>query len=64
MKGYLEYLELYAYFARTGERKLSQADYEAADAEWRDLGSRKAQLEPVERARLEELKAILYRDKP
>src|SRR5688500_20143003 len=45
--GYLEYLELYAYFARTGERKLSQADYEAADAEWRDLGSRKAQLEPV-----------------
>jgi hypothetical protein len=63
-KGYLEYLELYAYFARTGEHKLSQADYEAADAEWRTLGERVRTLSKVERARLEELKSLLYRDRP
>ena len=64
MKRYLEYLELYSYFARTGERRLSQQDFDAADAEWRELGERLASLSKLERARLEELKAILYRDKP
>ena len=64
MKGYLEYLELYDYFARTGEPKLSRDDFEAAAAEWRDLGARIAELGPEERARLRELKALLYRDKP
>ncbi len=63
-KGYLEYLELYTYFARTGEHKLSQVDYEAADAEWKTLGGRLATLSKLERARLEELKALLYRDRP
>jgi hypothetical protein len=63
-KGYLEYLELYAYFARTGEHKLSQGDYQAADAEWRALGERLATLSKLERGRLEELKALLYRDRP
>ena len=64
MKGYLEYLELYAYFARTGERKLSQADYEAADAEWKALAARAGKLDATEKARLEDLKAVLYRDRP
>jgi len=64
MKGYLEYLELYAYFARTGERKLSREDFELVDAEWRELGSRLEQLSKLERARLDEVKSILYRDKP
>lgn len=64
MKGYLEYLELHGYFARTGERKLSREDYEAADAEWKELGARRDKLERPERARLEDLKALLYRDRP
>lgn len=64
MKGYLEYLELYAYFARTGERKLSREDYALVDAEWKVLTERHAQLSKVEKARLSEVKAILYRDKP
>jgi hypothetical protein len=64
MKGYLEYLELYAYFARTGERKLSQQDYEAADAEWKELSARVATLTKPERLRLDEVKSVLYRDKP
>ena len=64
MKGYLEYLELCAYFSRTGERKLSREDFSLADAEWRELGGRLEQLTKLERARLEELKAILHRDRP
>jgi hypothetical protein len=63
-KGYLEYLELYGYFARTGEHRLSQADYDSADAEWKELGARHKELSKVERARLEELKSLLYRDRP
>ncbi len=38
MKGYLEYLELYGYFARSGEPKISQEAYVAADAEWKCAG--------------------------
>ncbi len=64
MKGYLEYLELHSYFARTGEGKLSQLDFQAADAEWRALAERVAELTKAERSRLEELKAVLYRDRP
>jgi hypothetical protein len=64
MKGYLEYLELYGYFARSGEPKISQEAYVAADAEWKALAARHPQLTPEERARVAELKALLYRDKP
>lgn len=64
MKGYLEYLELYIYFARTGERKLSQDDFLAADAEWKELGARHKDLDKHELMRLSELKSALYRDKP
>lgn len=64
MKGYLEYLELYAYFARTGERKLSREDFDLIDAEWKELSARFDQLSKPEKARLGEVKAILYRDKP
>ena len=64
MKGYLEYVELYAYFARTGERKLTREDFESAHAEWKELSARLAELTKVERARLSELKSLLYRDRP
>ncbi len=64
MKGYLEYLELYGYFARQGEAKLSRDDYEAFDSEWRLLSGRHPNLEDEEREHLAHLKAVLYRDKP
>jgi hypothetical protein len=64
MKGYHEYLELYGYFARAGEAKLSRADYDRADAEFVELARRLSSLTSDERTRLNELKAILFRDKP
>lgn len=64
MKGYHEYLELHGYFARAGEPKLSRVDYDRADAEFGELARRVSSLTGVERARLDELKAILFRDKP
>jgi hypothetical protein len=64
MKGYLEYLELYGYFARNGEAKISQEEFVAADGEWKGLAARHPKLSPEERARLVTLKALLYRDKP
>ena len=64
VKGYHEYLELYAYFAAPGTPKLSRADYDNLDQEYKELASRHAQLTSDERARLGELKAVLYRDKP
>ena len=64
MKGYHEYLELYTYFAVPGTPKLSRADYDALDLEFKDLASRVTKLSTDERARLAELKAVLYRDKP
>jgi hypothetical protein len=64
VKGYLEYLDLYAYFARTGERRLSKEDFESADAEWKGLAARIHELSALERARLSELKSLLYRDRP
>jgi hypothetical protein len=64
VKGYLEYLELYAYFARPGETKLSRAEYESLNAEFRGIAARYPKLSSEERARLGELKLVLYRDKP
>jgi hypothetical protein len=64
VKGYHEYLELYAYFAVPGTPKLSRADYDTLDAEYKALASRHDKLDGDERARLGEIKAVLYRDKP
>ena len=64
MKGYLEYLELYVYFAIPGAAKLSREDFVRADAEWKELSARFKQLDADELARVRELKAILFRDKP
>lgn len=64
MKGYHEYLELHGYFARAGQPKLSRADYDRADAEFAELARRVRSLASDERARLDELKAILFRDRP
>ena len=64
MKGYLEYLELYVYFAIPGAPKLSREDYDRADAEWKELAARFKTLDGDERHRVAELKTILFRDKP
>jgi hypothetical protein len=64
VKGYHEYLELYAYFARPGEAKLSRVEYDALDAEFRGIAARHPKLSGDERARLDQLKAVLFRDKP
>jgi len=64
MKGYLEYLELYSYFARLGEPKLSKEDYDQADATWKALTAKHPELSDDERAALLGLKALLFRDKP
>jgi hypothetical protein len=64
VKGYLEYLELHSYFARAGEPKLSRADYESLHAEYLQLVAKFPALDGAERARLTEIKAALFRDKP
>ena len=64
MKGYLEYLELHSYFARPGEPKLSRADFDTLVAEYRELAAKHPGLSAEERARLADLKATLFRDKP
>lgn len=64
MKAYHEYLELFSYFALPGDTRLSRADFDSLDAEFRGLASRHPKLEPAERARLSQLKAVLFRDKP
>ena len=64
MKGYHEYLELHSYFARQGEPKLSRADFDALHAEYVALATKHPALTSDERARLSELKAALFRDKP
>lgn len=64
MKGYHEYLELHAYFARPGEPKLSSAEYESLHAEYLRLAARHPALGGEERGRLGELKQVLFRDKP
>jgi hypothetical protein len=64
VKGYHEYLELYAYFALPGMPKLSRAEYDSLHAEYLALAGKHPKLSPEERARLGDLKALLYRDKP
>jgi hypothetical protein len=64
VKGYHEYLELHSYFARPGDPKLSRADYDALDAEYRQLAAKHPALDGAERARLTEVKTLLFRDKP
>jgi hypothetical protein len=64
VKGYHEYLELYAYFAVPGTPKLSRAEYDTLNAEFLELAARHPKLDGNERVRLGELKAVLYRDKP
>jgi len=64
VKGYLEYLELHSYFARPGEPKLSRAEFDALVAEYAQLAAKHPALSADERARLGDLKAVLFRDKP
>jgi hypothetical protein len=64
MKAYHEYLELHGYFALPGEPRLSRAAFDEADREYRALAARHPALDAGERARLRELKAALFRDKP
>ena len=64
MKGYHEYLELHAYFARPGQPKLTRAEYDTLHAEYVVLVGRHPALTGDERGRLIELKAALFRDKP
>lgn len=64
MKGYHEYLELHAYFARPGQAKLSRAEYDSLQAEYLQLASKHPALGADERGRLGEIKTLLFRDKP
>jgi hypothetical protein len=64
MKQYHEYLELHGYFARAGQPKLSRLEYDRADAEFTALTARLSTLAESECARVGELKALLFRDKP
>ena len=64
MKGYLEYLELHSYFAQPGQPKLSRTDFDQLAAEYVALVAKHPALTGDERARLGELKAALFRDKP
>jgi hypothetical protein len=64
VKGYHEYLELYGYFARSGEPKLSRADYDLLHAEYTALVQQHPALTADELSRLKELKQALFRDKP
>ena len=64
VKGYLEYLELHAYFARPGQPRLSRGEYDALHAEYIALAGKHPALSGDERARLGELKLALFRDKP
>jgi hypothetical protein len=64
VKGYHEYLELHSYFAPPGTPKLSRAEYDSLNAEYLVLTAKHPKLDGDERARLGELKVLLYRDKP
>jgi hypothetical protein len=64
VKGYLEYLELHAYFAHPGQPKLTRPEYDALHAEYVALAGKHPALTGAERERLSELKAALFRDKP
>lgn len=64
MKGYHEYLELHSYFARVGQPKLSRAEFDALHAEYVALAAKHPTLSGDERARLGEIKNLLFRDKP
>ena len=64
MKGYHEYLELHAYFARPGQSKLSRAEYDSLHAEYVVLAGKHPGLTGGERERLGEIKTLLFRDKP
>ena len=64
MKGYLEYLELHGYFARPGQPKLTRGEFDTLHAEYVVLVGKHPALTGDERARLSDLKAALFRDKP
>jgi hypothetical protein len=64
VKGYLEYLELHAYFARPGQPKLTRSEYDALHAEYVVLAGKHPALSSGERERLIEIKVALFRDKP
>ncbi len=64
MKGYHEYLELFAYFAQPGDAKLSRAEYDSLHAEYLALAAKHPSLDRDERTRLHAVKLLLYRDKP
>jgi hypothetical protein len=64
VKGYHEYLELHSYFAQTGQPKLSRAEYDSFHAEYLALAAKHPGLTATERARLAEIKTVLFRDKP
>ena len=63
-KGFHEYLELCGYFTAQGSPRLTRAEYEALDKEFIALAARVKTLDRDERARLNELKAALLRDRP
>jgi hypothetical protein len=61
---FLTYLESFEYFGRTEQSKLSREDWTEHDAELEQLlveQSRRA-LQGVERARIEQLRRVLFRD--
>ena len=64
MKAYLEYLELFEYFGRQGAVRLGREEFIRLDAEFTVLARRLSELSQDERARLAELKILLFRDKP
>lgn len=64
MDGYREYLDLFEYFGRGGLPRLTRAEFDALDVEWRALAPRAKHFDEGERARLAELKALLLRDRP
>lgn len=64
MDPYREYLELFDYFGRGGVARLTREQFEALDAEWSMFAKRVKVLTQDEKSRFEELKAVLFRDRP
>lgn len=60
-KRFLDYREAFTYFGRGGMVRLGQAEFTAADAEYRALKAR-TDRDDEEEARLEELAKLLFLD--
>ncbi len=61
-KRFLEYRDRFTYFGRGGMVRLGQAEFVAADAEYRALVAKNEARDDEEEARFSELAKILFHD--